>query len=124
MYPSLVLFYHLDGERGAGIRALCVGQKIRVRTVAHAEYSEPIAALAGLSPLTGSRFSGDAFSDEMLVFCGFSDEQLDRFLKAFRRAGLPPVTLKAVMTPTNASWNSLQLHSELAREHAAISGRS
>jgi len=120
MSVPTVLFYRLDGERGARIRTLCVMQRLRVRAVAPEEYGEPIAALAGLAPLAGEAAPGEGFTDEMLVFCGLSDAQLDRFLRDFRRAGLAPVALKAVLTPDNARWSSVRLREELSREHEAM----
>ena len=33
---------------------------------------------------------------------------------------MPPIALKAILTPTNSAWNSLTLHGELSSEHAAL----
>ena len=60
------------------------------------------------------------FSDPMLVFCGLSQGKLDQLLTAMGRSGLPRITLKAMLTPTNAGWTSQQLWTELRREHAAM----
>ena len=49
--------------------------------------------------------------------------ELDAFLQAMREAGMPPIGLKAVLTPVNVLWNSTDLHSELAREHASMQRR-
>ena len=61
-----------------------------------------------------------AFSDEMLVMAYFPQGMMNVFLQGLRRAGVAPVALKAVLTPTNAAWSSAQLHEELSREHAAM----
>ena len=42
------------------------------------------------------------------------------FLGLFRRMGIAPVALKAMLTPTNAAWDSEKLHEELAGEHRAM----
>ena len=34
--------------------------------------------------------------------------------------GIAPVALKAMLTPTNAAWNSEKLHAEIAGEHQAM----
>ena len=54
----------------------------------------------------------------MLIFHNFTEPQLDAFLAEIRRAG--GVRLKAVVTPTNASWCISALYRELEAEHAAI----
>lgn len=37
-----------------------------------------------------------------------------------RRIGVAPVALKAMLTPTNATWDSVKLHAEIASEHEAM----
>ena len=101
---------------------MCLIQKLRFRPVRQEEYGEPVGALAGLLSASGSRTSLD-FSDEMLVLCNFTESALNTFILGFRKAGITPVHLKAVLTPTNAGWNSIQLHDELKQEHAAMSGK-
>ena len=65
-------------------------------------------------------WEGEGFSDEMLVLVNCTGPLLDRFLQGFRRNKIPPVALKAVLTPTNRTWDSAALHAELLRERQAI----
>ena len=37
-----------------------------------------------------------------------------------REEGLPPVALKAMVTPTNVNWSSLELFEALRQEHAQL----
>ncbi len=57
----------------------------------------------------------------VLLMSGFNRAGLDRFLAAlreeFQTAGLPGIALKAIVTPTNRSWNFDRLAEELQREH-------
>ena len=62
----------------------------------------------------------EEFSDPMLVFCNLPHEKLDHLLTAMGRAGLPRIALKAMLTPTNRTWTSQQLWTELRREHEAM----
>ena len=116
-----VLLYNLDNAKGQKIRLLCAGLKLRVRTVEKHEYGLPLAALLGHSPqgaVSGGKAAGPGdFSDEMLVMAGLTGPALDRFLEGFKTLMIPRVALKAVVTPTNMTWNSLSLHRELVREH-------
>ena len=58
------------------------------------------------------------FIDEVRPLLG---GELDAFLRAFRSYRVAPVALKAVLTETNAGWDSVRLHEELCRERDALS---
>lgn len=61
----------------------------------------------------------EALSRQMMVLYGFTNERLDEFLRNMRRAGIPRIALKAIVTPYNVSWTFRQLYEELEREEAA-----
>ena len=56
----------------------------------------------------------------MLMMANFPAGMMNTFLGLFRRMGIAPVALKAMLTPTNAAWDSEKLHEELAGEHRAM----
>lgn len=105
MANPMILFYNLDNEKGQKLKYLCLKHKIKIRAVEKAQYSATIGSLVGLpvpavpttafeQENTGKELSGseaqtaDAqqdFSDEMLVFCGFTGQLLDTFLLEFKR---------------------------------------
>lgn len=114
-----ILMYNLQGDKGAKLRLLCMRLRIRIRNVAPAECAEPLGALAGFGSATGA-VCEERFEDEMVVFVNFDSDLLNRFLREMRASRISPVYLKAVLTPTNISWTSIQLHSELCREHEAM----
>ena len=126
MAKPLLLTYNLKPGTAAGLEKICRILGIRVREVARDEYGLPIGALAGI-PVARPAGSDAAvispFDGEMLVMCHMMSNELDAFLQAMRRVGLPRIELKAVLTPVNVLWNSADLHSELAREHAAMQRR-
>ena len=122
MAGACVLIYNLDGEEDRGTRRALVAQRLRVRRVEPGQYALPLAQLAAGRGGGGPEEGGGApFSDRMMVFCGLTGEQLDRALSALARCGSPRVALKAVLTPTNAQWDSFQLREELERERRAVS---
>ncbi|MDO5417179.1 MAG: DUF3783 domain-containing protein, partial [Lachnospiraceae bacterium] len=43
--------------------------------------------------------------------------RLDFLLYSLRKAGVPKIDLKAVITPQNADWTFYQLYKELMEEH-------
>lgn len=121
---ATVLLYNFgQSKRGSKIRFALLKMGVPCREVLPAEYAHPIGYLAGLAGFEPAEpYSGAGFADEMLVMSGFSRTQLDLFLASMRRLRLPPVALKAMVTEYNAGWDSIRLHDELAREHAAMRG--
>ncbi len=124
MAQPLLLTYNLDGDTAAKLDAICRAQGIRVRSVNPFEFALPIGALAGI-PVSGTpgAVPASTFADGMLVMCHMLSDQLDAFLRGMRMNDVPRIPLKAVLTPINVSWDSLRLHDELAREHAAMGKR-
>lgn len=124
----LILFYNLSNEKGKKIRLICLKLHIRIKQVDPVDYAKPIGMLAGIkdfpAPQDDASFSSDpkrkAFTDEMLVMKDFDGRLLDRFLLEMRRAKIARVSLKAVLTPDNITWNSFALHDELQKEHEAM----
>lgn len=117
---ALLLMYNLSPERQSAVRMICARMKIRARAVAQTEYGEPLGALCGRTQKTGEPFRGEAFSDEMLLMADFAPQTLDAFLRAFRSYHVTSVSLKAILTETNAAWDSVRLHEEICRERDAI----
>lgn len=121
MAQPLLLTYNLKPSTAAGLLGICRGLGIRVREVGRGEYALPIGALAGIPVARASDAAPvAAFDDEMLVMCHMLSNELDAFLQAMRDGGLPRIALKAVLTPANVVWNSVDLRNELAREHSAM----
>ena len=119
MNHPMVLLYNLDNPKGAKIRRMALPLGLRTRLVAPGQYGLTLAALTeGEEP--ESPWAGEGFEEEMLLLVNCPGPLLDRFLQGFRRNKIPPVALKAVLTPTNRAWTSLQLREELAKERAAI----
>lgn len=120
MKQSVLLCYNLSGEKMQKIRLAAMRLKIRVRPVEEDEYAQTVAALCGLEEKTDAAYVGAGFEDEMLVMANFPAGMMNAFLGLFRRMGIAPVALKAMLTPTNAAWDSEKLHAEIAGEHQAM----
>ena len=120
MAGPMLLCYNLDKRTDAMLRVLCQKQHIRFRAVKPEEYALPVGALAGIPAKAEGGAEPGSFDAPMLVMCHMLSTQLNAFLQGMRQDGVPRVALKAVLTPTNVTWNSVQLHDELAREHEAV----
>lgn len=57
---------------------------------------------------------------QMMVMYGLSSQRLNLFLQNMKKAGIPRIALKAIVTPHNVSWTFRQLYQELEREEAAV----
>ena len=117
-----VLLYHFQGtRRGRLLKSILVTMGVRIKNVERSEYRKPIGELAGLKEITGQgqdeSYEGEGFTDEMLIMCGLTGSRIDQLLDSFRRQKLERIALKAVLTEHNKTWNSIQLHDELCREH-------
>ena len=122
MTEPLILTYNLDKPQMLKLIFVCAQLKIRCLNVQRSDYAQPLAALAGLRSRTGAVYGGEGFAEEMLVMVNFTGQLLQAFLEALRRGKVPTIALKAVLTPTNEVWDSIQLHDELLREHNAMHG--
>ena len=118
MKPPVLLTYNLHGERAAKIRMAAMRFRVRLRAVERREYARPLAELVENGP--DGDWNGKAFDEEMLVMAHFPPALMQAFLQGLRRAGVRPGGLKAMLTPTNAQWDSLALYTELCREREAI----
>ena len=118
-----VLLYNLPKEKLAKIRFVLLKLGLEGRVVSPEDYALPLGALAGIEgfpvPSEAAEASQESFSGEMLVMCGLSAAQFSAFLTALRQNRCT-VPLKAVLTETNAAWDSYRLHRELQAEHEAL----
>ncbi len=122
MAQPTLLAYNIGSAPAATLTALCERLGMRYRPVTAPEYDVPIGALAGIpmAARQGEAALAEGFSEPLLVICHLLAPQLDLFLSGLRESGLPPIPLKAVLTPANVTWTARQLRDELAREHAAM----
>ena len=119
---QIILMYNLESDKGRRIKFICLKHKIRIKVVMPEQYLEPIGYLAGLPDLQPCKevYKDQGFEDEMLVFKGFDSNTLNLFLREFSKNKIERVALKAVLTPDNIKWNSLQLYEEIKKEHEAL----
>ena len=118
MATETVLMYNCSGEQWSKLRQIFLMLRVRIRPVEADQYGLTLEDLLGRSEEKAP--VEEEFFDPMLVFCNLPHEKLDHLLTAMGRAGLPRIALKAMLTPTNRTWTSQQLWTELRREHEAM----
>ena len=117
-----VLLFNVNEIKAALIASVCGGMGIRVVKIYKEQYGQKVGALAGMPmlPLTEEPYRGEAFELEMMVMCFLERNVLDAFLDAYHSAGIPAIDLKAMLTPSNATWSAAQLYKELEKEHQQL----
>jgi len=127
---ELVLLYNIEGDKARKLKMIFVQNGMKIRTVAEEEYGLPMGVLTGV--LTEEEAANppediewpdvtdeSGITEEMLVLKGIFGKRLDILLAAMRRMKVV-IPLKAVVTETNAYWNSLQLYHEIKKEHEVM----
>ena len=114
-----VLLYNMNHEKARKLKMLMVRMGMRIRVVDKNDYAKPVGLLAGLKDITLENPDAEVldFDDEMIIMRGFTNSRLDLFLQGMRREGIGKINYKAILTPTNARWNSWQLYQEIKKEH-------
>ena len=120
-----ILAYNFTAERLAALKLACMLLKVQLKAVPREAMLQPLGAIAGVPGVAPVEevYSGAEAEEEMLIMCGRTRPELDRLLVAIKKGKLQQVALKAMLTPTNAAWNAVQLQQELAEEHAYMHGK-
>lgn len=127
MKETVLLYNFTDPDRIRRVKQALLPLGFRLRAVAKEDYGKPLGTLAGVKGMeelpSEPTAAGEDFSEEMAVMAGFSSSQIDAFIRALRRTGVGRIDYKAVLTPNNASWDSVRLFREIKREHEAMTGK-
>lgn len=78
--------------------------------------------LEGFEACENKTLDFDVIEEEMLVMKDFSDRRLNELLMQMRKAGIPRIALKAVVTEHNVNWTFRALYKEIKEEHEQMSG--
>lgn len=131
---EIVLYYNPEqSSKVMKLKGVLVRMGVRIRNVAPEQTQKTVGELIGLSGfkraetdenLNLQEQEGKAeanifpeIPEEMLVMHGFTGQRIDELLASLRKAGVPKVELKAVVTETNAGWTFYHLYEEIKEEH-------
>ena len=126
----MVLYYQPEKDRQSGndtkaakLKAVFVRMGIRIKNISPEQVNQTVGYLAGLDGFEEKEQEGcPDVEEEILVMKNFSNRRIDELLLNLRRAGVPKIDLKAVITDTNCKWNFYDLYLELKKEHDTMSG--
>lgn len=110
-------------DKYAVIQNVCRTLGIRIIDVARKDYSQKLGTLAQIQGFTreAKKYDGPEFPAEMLIFSEMNSDQVDAFLAEYKKAGVEPIALKAVITGNNIFWTAERTQKELLREHLFMS---
>ncbi len=122
MKETILLFHVPDKDTLLKIEMALFPLHVRLRRVAKEDYNQPLGALAGIKdiPKLSESYEGEELNDTLFVFAFFTDARLNQALAALRKSGAGPFPYKAILTPTNQTWNAMQCFREIKEEREAI----
>lgn len=116
-----ILMYNCSGPEFSKLRQIFAMLRLRMRVVEPDRYHISLGELAQGKGEPGE--AAEPLPEPMLVFCYLPQALLNQVLEVIRVAKLPPIPLKAVLTETNQSWDTHQLHQELLKERDSFAAR-
>ncbi|MBS6645619.1 MAG: DUF3783 domain-containing protein [Clostridiaceae bacterium] len=108
------------------LKGIFVRLGIRIKNIAPEQVNQQVGYLAGLPGFEEQSMAGElpAIKEEVLVLKNFTSQDIDVLLQHIKKAGLPRIALKAVLTESNSKWTFYQLYQEIKEEHEVMSGRA
>lgn len=118
-----VLLFRLNQDKYAAVRKVCKTLGIRILDIARKDYSQKLGSLAQIQGFSkeAKKYDGPELPAEMLVFSEMNSDQVDAFLAEYKKTGMEPIALKAVVTDQNIFWTADRMQKELLREHLFMS---
>ena len=121
----------------AMMKSVLVRMGVRIRNIGPEQVLEKVGYLAGMEGYEAAGGSAGAdgadgertgagpgelpvIPEEVMVLKQFSSQRLDMLLAGLRRAGVPRIVLKAVLTEHNSDWTFYHLYQELKEEHETL----
>lgn len=125
-----VLYYN-PGKPGtdgnvSNMKAVLVRMGIRIRNVGPEQVNQTVGYLLsvdGYEAVPEKAGELPVIQEEMLVLKQFTSRRIDELLVNLKKAGVPKIALKAVMTENNCGWTFYQLYEELRQEHEKMTAR-
>ncbi|WP_312428444.1 DUF3783 domain-containing protein [Lacrimispora sp.] len=126
---EMVLYYQPEKDRQSGnvtkaakLKAVLVRMGVRIKNISPEQVNQTVGYLAGFDGFEEKEQEDcPDVEEEILVMKNFSNRRIDELLLNLRRAGVPKIDLKAVITDTNCKWKFYDLYLELKKEHDTMS---
>ena len=122
---ELVLYYTPEkSDADRLLKGVLVRMGIRIRNLTPEQTGERVGALAGFPDFEQQEAAEcPVIPEKMLILHGFGNQRLQELLAGLRKAKVPPIALKAMVTEHNADWTLYELYQELLAEHEKMTGQ-
>lgn len=117
-----VLYYTPEqSPKVTKLKGVLVRMGIRIRNISPEQVTQSVGYLAGVAGYEAREEEGEAgfpvVGEEVLVMHHFTSRRIDELLLNLRKAGVPKIELKAIVTESNCPWTFFRLYEELKEEH-------
>ena len=126
---ELVLYYSTGDARMKKqemmMKSVLVRMGVKIRNVAPDQVLESVGYLAGVPGFEKREVSEKKLpeiTEPMLVMRDFTGRRIDTLLLNLRKAKVPKINLKAIVTEQNAGWSFYHLYEEIGEEHRLMNG--
>lgn len=125
MTMEKVLYYTPEQSiKVTKLKGVLVRMGIRIKNIQPEQVTQQVGYLAGLegyeAQTTDREKELPVIEEEVFVMHRFTSSRIDELLQNLRKAGVPKIELKAVVTESNCLWTFYQLYEELKEEHAKM----
>ncbi len=131
---ELVLYYSTGDPRMKKqemmMKSVLVRMGVKIRNVSPDQVMESVGYLAGVPGFEKREVLQQPEAEEkmpqiteqMLVMKDFTSRRIDALLLNLRKAKVPKINLKAIVTEQNAGWSFYHLYEEIGEEHRKMNG--
>ena len=131
---ELVLYYSTGDPRMKKqemmMKSVLVRMGVKIRNVAPDQVMESVGYLSGVPGFEKREVLQQPEAEEkipqiteqMLVMKDFTSRRIDTLLLNLRKAKVPKINLKAIVTEQNAGWSFYHLYEEIGEEHRRMNG--
>lgn len=118
MNKKIVLGFEIEEKKEKLIDICCRSCMAEYRRVEKKDYRQSLGSLAGIPGIpVKEELPEEKIQQEMIVFSGFDQEELQGFLGLYRSQGIEKIDYKATVTMYNIFWTPGMLYGELRQEH-------
>ena len=111
-----VFVYNLMFNKMGGVTRACRAIGAEIVNISGDDLHKSIEYIIGAGNNPAPGMDSDEDISELLIFEGFSSENLDDFLDAYKGTQAPTIEYKAMLTPINIKWSPAYLYSHLRSE--------
>lgn len=122
---NMILLHINDKTKRQQIISLCHSLNHQIKQFDEADAGSTVGELAGIKVVKGGK-TVDSTSGEnvklpdCIIFSDVSSSAMDVFLAEYKKRGIEPTHLKAIVTVHNMKWSVSELIAELKKEQITI----